>query len=137
LFADALVFACLAYIRSSSAIHPELKKALEVRPILHQYVLRIEEDYFGAEFPHVAASADVKWLEWKEFGTTRTDGAGANSSNKQKTVKQKELEQKGRWWLVGAVAAIAAYVGLSGKYAEFHQYLGELGEDDDGESDEY
>lgn len=123
-FADALLFACLAYIRSAPVVHPDLRKKFDSYAVLGRYVDRVASRAFSLAVPY-AAQADLQWSSWGS-----TSGAGPNSSNKPAT----GLNRNGKLWLMGAGVAIVGYILLSGQYFDVsYGYLGDLGEDDDDE----
>jgi hypothetical protein len=124
------VFGCLAYVRAAPVVHAELRRRMEAHPSLSHYVNRLAADQFASEVPR-AADADLSWSQRAPGGAT---GGGAAGERYSKRRSQAEVEQarKARWWLAGAAAAVAAYVVFSGEYMALTEYIGELGEDDDG-----
>jgi hypothetical protein len=79
-----------------------------------------------------AVEIDIGWSKWSGASTSQDE-----RYNKQKSEKEVELNRKGRRWLIGAVAFMAAYVVFSGTYPNVSMmFLGELGEDEEGEEDD-
>ncbi|PSC73709.1 metaxin-1 isoform X2 [Micractinium conductrix] len=106
---DALLYGCLAYLRSAPVVHPQLGARLGAHRSLGAYVERLSGVAFEAPAP-AAADAELDWSAW---------GAAADDKySKARTEKESELQRKGRRWLLCAGAAIAAYVFLSGQYLQ-------------------
>lgn len=129
---DALLYSCLAYIKAAPVVHPQLRAKFNSHRPLSTYVDRISTEYFSTEVP-AATEIDIKWSKWSGAAASQKD----DKFNKQKNEKEVELNRKGRRWLFGAVAFMGAYVLLSGNYPNVSMlFLGELGEDDDGEEED-
>lgn len=123
---DATLFGCLAYLRSSPAVHPDLRAKLTAHRSLERYVERLAERHFQREVPR-AEEAHLEWGSWGPgAGGRRKAGAAALNL---------DLNRKGKMWLAAAGAATLAYVLLSGQYISY-SYLGDLGDDDDEYDDE-
>lgn len=129
---DALLFACLAYIRSCPSVHPELQKAMKALGALGRYIDRIAVECYEREVATATAAADLKWSAWKPGAAGEKSREGSAS---RKSEREEEMLRRGRLWLMATGVAIVGYVLLSGQYIEVIQNLGELGEDDDGEDD--
>ena len=130
MLADALLFACLAYIRSAPVIHPDLRKKFDSYAVLGRYVDRVATKAFAVAVPF-AAQADLQWSAWSGGSGGR---AGASSSSNKPTTG---LNPKGKMWLVGAGVAIVGYILLSGQYFDVsYGYMGDLGDNDDDEYDD-
>lgn len=122
--ADALLFACLAYIRYAPVVHPNLQDKVKQHVVLARYVDSITTDVFARPMPPLA---DIK-LNWSVRGA-RGGGGRSNSKKSARKSRESEIQSKGRMWLLGAAAAIVGYVVLSGQYFEIRTW-NELGEDD-------
>lgn len=108
-----------------------LRRKLEGHRSLMAYTERIASDCFAAEV-QIAPLGGIRWSEWEAASGTGRRGTDRKYS-KQKSEQELELQRKGRLWLAGATCAIVAYIIFSGDYLQLTSYLGELGEDDDGE----
>ena len=123
---DALAFTCLAHIKAAPVVYPSLRKKFNESSALRVYVSRISERYFSISIPD-ASGANLDW--WSR--EVRADAAHESSDRPSFSA----LDLKGKLWLAGAAAAMAAYILFSGEYFQIALEDGDLGDGDEEEEE--
>jgi len=107
IFADALVVACLSYIRCLP-VHQEVRKAMK-----QQKSLELLPEYLGVEI----MSTDVADSMWDKVRSSRREA--------QKTTKKDDssphaiqMQKSGQYWLIGVGMLVFAFIALGGNYLE-------------------
>lgn len=79
---------------------------------LTDYVNSLAAAHFSQGVPSAADVPGAEWSGWQEGA--RVGAREDTRQNKAQTERERELQRKGRIWLLCAGAAIAAYVRFSG-----------------------
>ncbi|GIL73226.1 hypothetical protein Vretimale_4833 [Volvox reticuliferus] len=133
---DALLMGHLLFYRLSPAVAPVLQDKVQSQRVLCEYVDRLLGQNFSVPaLPRSALEASTNEApSW-------TDAAKGQKKPTPTVVEPSPAEQQFRrhsyYWLLGAGAAIASYILLSGRYIQFATVMEQAGEDEaDNDDDE-
>lgn len=133
---DALLVGHLMYYRSSRAAAPVLADKVASQPALCEYMDRIMGRHFSVPAtPRSALDAGAAGPSWSDAARGQKKPAAPKV---EPTPAELQFRRNSKYWLLGAGAAVAAYILMSGKYVQFTTMLEDVGEDDgdDGEDDD-
>jgi hypothetical protein len=120
MFADALVCACLSYIRCLP-VHQEVRKAMK-----RQKSLEIFPESLGVDI----MSTDVADSMWDKNRSSRRE-AQKTTKTDDSSPQVTQMQKTGQYWLIGVGMLVFAFIALGGNYLEV-----QIIDDDDHDEDE-